>query len=249
MQQRVNRGGDLRLRLNITLYDVKNGIEDKVLKYNRKVVCHTCKGFGGEHTPCSKCGGNGKLRMNQQMMMGHISTIVDCDACQGHGYVVIKPCNSCHGSGVVDETAQINIKIPKGINHGDKFQVNQKGNAPNKPGNGGMYGNLQIEVSVEEHPQLKRDGDNLVYELYVPVTKVLLGGRCNVPTLDGDVTISIKPHTKISETLRLKGKGLSNQRGDIGDEFIVVNVSIPEELTKEEITLLEELSKLDNFKD
>lgn len=249
MQQRVNRGGDLRIRLNISLHDVRDGIEDKTIKYNRKTVCHHCNGYGGEHQTCSKCGGNGKMRMNRQTMMGVMSSIVDCDGCQGYGYTVTKVCSHCQGSGVIDEVSTLNIKIPKGINSGDKFQVNQRGNAPIKPGNGGMYGNLLIEVYVEDHPHLKRDDNNLVYNIFVPVTKVLLGGKCTVPTLDGDVTINIKPHTKVGDTLRLRGKGLSNQRGEIGDEYIVVNVTIPETLNDEEKRLLKELSNQENFKD
>ena len=248
MQQRVNRGGDLRLKLNITLQDVRDGIDDKVIKYNRKTNCRTCGGWGGEHETCKHCGGVGKMRMNHQTMMGVMSTIVDCNVCQGTGVLIIKPCLNCDGSGVVDEVSTLNIKIPKGINHGDKFQVNQRGNAPFKAGNGGMFGNLLIEVSVEDHPDLKRDGDNLVYNLYVPITKVILGGKCKVPTLDGEVNITINPHTKIGDTLRLRGKGLSNQRGELGDELIVVNVSIPDKLSKEEKHLLEELSKHENFK-
>jgi len=182
-------------------------------------------------------------------MFGVMSNIVDCDNCQGYGFVITKVCSHCQGTGIVDEVSTLNIKIPKGINNGDKFQVGQRGNAPIKPGNGGIFGNLLIEINVNEHPQLKRDDNNLIYELYVPITKVILGGKCTVPTLDGEVNINIKPHTKIGETLRLKGKGLSNQRGDLGDEYIIVNVSIPDKLNNEEKRLLEELSNQENFKD
>ena len=248
MQQQVNRGGDLRIKLDITLHDVRNGIDDKTIKYNRKTKCHTCNGFGGEHVTCSKCGGQGKIRINRQTMMGVMSTFVDCDSCQGYGFNVTKPCTTCNETGVVDEVSILNIKIPKGINNGDKFQVNQRGNAPIKPGNGGIFGNLVIEISVEEHPHLKREDNNLIYNLYVPITTVMIGGKCVIPSIDGDVNITIKPHTNIGEVLKLKGKGVSNQRGELGDELIVVNVSIPKKLTDEEQRLLIELSKQEHFK-
>lgn len=247
-QQRVNRGNDLRFRLNLTLHDVKTGIEDKSIKYSRKVKCNTCQGFGGTHETCKHCGGNGRLQMNRQTMMGVMSTIVDCDVCQGLGFVVIDACKVCNGSGVVDEVSQFNIKIPQGMNNGDKFQVNTRGNSPNRPGNGGMYGNLVIEVTVEEHPKLKRDDKNLIYNLNIPFTKLILGGKSNVPTLDGEVTININPHTKNGDMLSLKGKGVANQRGEIGDQIIVINVTMPDNITKEEKDLLIELSKHDNFK-
>jgi len=245
-QQKVNRGNDLRLKINIDYYDVRDGV-DKNIKYNRKVKCNSCNGFGGETETCDKCGGVGKLKIGRKTMFGISSTIVDCDKCNGSGHIILKTCSHCTGTGVIDEETEINIKIPKGVNNDDRFQIRTKGNSPYRPGNGGMYGDLIIHVNVKEHEKLKRDGINLIYELYIPFTKIILGGKSIIPTLDGDVSINIKPHTKNGDTLRLKGKGLSDQRNNKGDLYILINVDIPDKITKEEKILLEELSKLENF--
>jgi len=245
-QQKINRGNDLRLKITLDLYDVRDGI-DKTIKYNRKIKCNTCNGFGGEYDKCNKCDGVGKLRMGRQTMMGFASTIVDCDKCNGSGYIITNQCKTCTGTGVIDEQTELNLKIPKGVSDGDKYQIRSRGNSPFRPGNGGMYGDLIVQVEVKEHNKLKRDGINLIYDLYVPFTKIILGGKSTIPTLDGDVCVNIKPHTKNKDTLRLKGKGLSDQRNNKGDLYVVVNVNIPNKITKEEKILLEELSKLQNF--
>jgi len=245
-QRSVNKGEDLRLKINIDLYDVRDGL-DKNVKYNRKVKCKSCNGFGGEHEKCDKCDGVGKLRMGRQTMFGFTSTIVNCDKCNGSGYVITNNCSSCIGTGVIDEQTELNIKIPKGVNDGDKFQIRTKGNSPYRPGSGGIYGDLIVHISVKEHDKLKRDGVNLIYELYIPFTKMILGGKSIIPTLDGDVSINIKPHTQNNSTLRLKGKGLCDQRNNKGDIYIILNVDIPKKITKEEKILLEELSKSENF--
>ena len=246
--QQVNRrGGDLRLKLNITLIDVRDGV-DKTFKYNRKVKCTDCSGYGGEHTPCPACNGSGRVRTARQTIIGHMVTQSDCPSCGGHGYTITHQCPTCVGSGVKDETTELNIQIPKGVTDNDKFKLGGKGNSPFRPGKGGMYGDLIVEIGVESHPILVRNGIHLMYELNIPLPCLILGTKVEVPTLDGSARIVIKPHSKVGDILRLQGKGLADQRGTKGDQLITVNVNIPEKLTKEERKLLEELATMPNFK-
>ena len=244
----VNRkGGDLRMRINITLLDVRDGI-DKTFKYSRKIKCNDCNGYGGEHEPCSTCNGSGRVRTSRQSMMGFITTQTDCPTCGGHGYLITKQCPICIGSGVKDETTELNINIPRGVDNGNQFKLGGKGNSPFRPGKGGIYGDLVVEIGVEPHPILLRNGINLTYELNVPMTTLLLGDKVEIPTLDGSARIVVKPHSKVGDVLRLHGKGLCDQRGTKGDQLITISVDIPTKLTKEEKTLLEELSTMPNFK-
>ena len=246
-QQVSRKGGDLRIKLNINLVDVRDGV-DKTFKFNRKVHCNSCYGYGGEHTPCATCNGSGRVRTTRQTIIGHMVTQSDCPDCGGHGYVISVQCPICVGAGVKDEVTELNIQIPKGVEDGDKFKLGGKGNSPFRPGKGGLYGDLIVEISVEKHPSLVRNGINLIYELNIPITSLILGEKVEIPTLDGSARISIKPYTKVGDVLRLHGKGLSDQRGARGDQLITINANIPNKLTREERRLLEELSMMPNFR-
>jgi molecular chaperone DnaJ len=245
-QQQYRKGGDLMVKLNISLIDVRDGVE-KTFKYNRKVKCNDCNGYGGEHTPCTTCNGSGQVRTVKQTIIGHMVTQSDCPSCGGHGFTITKQCKSCVGSGVIDENTEMKIQIPKGVNDGDKFKLQGKGNSPFRPAKGGMYGDLIVDLMVENHPVLKRNGINLMYDLNLPLTLLILGHKVEIPTLDGSAKILIKPHTKVGDILRLQGKGLSDQRGTKGDELITIHVDIPKNLTKEEKELIEKLSTMPNF--
>jgi molecular chaperone DnaJ len=246
-QQRINKGQDLTVKIKITLKDVKKGI-DKTVKYNRHVKCDTCNGHGGENTTCKKCNGSGRSRIIKQTILGTIQTIGDCDICNGCGYIITKECTKCNGNGIINEVSEVHIKLPKGVEDNDKFQMNGKGSAPYRPAKGGLYGNLIIDINVEGNPNFIREDINLVYKLNIPITTAILGGKKHVPTLDDDVIINIKAHIKNGDTLRLKGKGLANQRGTEGDILIVVVIDVPSKVSQEEKKLLEELSKMKNFK-
>jgi molecular chaperone DnaJ len=246
-QRNQRKGTDLRLKLNISLFEVRDGSE-KTFKYNRKVKCSSCNGYGGEHSTCSTCNGSGFVRTTKQTIIGHISTQSECPVCNGGGYLITNQCSTCIGSGVKDETTELNINLPKGIEDGDRFKLNGKGSSPFRPGRGGMYGDLIVEIFVEKHKDFNREGNNLIYNLDIPITTILLGGKLEIPTLENKVLITIKNNSKVGEVLRLKGKGLSDQRGNKGDLLIVINLNTPEKLTKEERRLLEELSTMPNFK-
>ena len=245
--RKTKKGNDLRVKLNISLLDVRNGIE-KNIKYKRKIKCTSCDGFGGETNICSTCNGTGSIKKVKRTIIGNITTQGECHICNGEGNVVVNQCNTCFGTGVVDHLSELKINLPKGIENGDRFKLNGKGNSPFRPGKGGLFGDLIIEVFVEEHPVLIRSGINLIYKLNLPLPMLILGGKSKVPTLENLVEIKIKPFSKIGEVLRLKGKGLSDQRGYIGDILVEINVYTPNNINDEEKELLEKLSDMPNFK-
>ena len=246
-QQKVKRGYDIKLKVTIDITDVNTGL-DKKLKYKREVKCHSCNGWGGEHSHCSNCNGSGRVTVNQQMGYTNFVTSHDCPVCNGDGFIITKTCNTCNGSGLTSEDSELNVTIPKGINNGDQFQANGKGNAPLRPGNGGIVGNLFIVIEVINNTELQRDGNNLIYNANVSFTKLILGGDLIIPSLEGSVKIKVNPHSKVNDVKKLKGKGLSDQRGYKGDLLVVLNLDIPKKLSKEEKELLELLSTMDNFK-
>lgn len=245
--QRVKKGNDLKVKVSISLIDVRDGL-NKTFKYKRKVKCKSCDGFGGESQVCSVCNGNGSVRKTRRTVMGVMTTLVDCESCSGSGHIITNQCNECYGIGTVEETTELNLNLPKGIENNDKFRLGGKGNAPFRPGKGGIHGDLIIEVSVQEHPDFIRSGINLLYKLNVSLPMLILGGKIKLPTLDSTVEVSLKPKSKVGQILRLKGKGLSDQRGYNGDILVEINVITPQNITDKEKELLEQLSEMPNFK-
>lgn len=246
-QPNVKRGYDIKLKVTIDITDVNNGL-DKKLKYKREVKCKTCNGWGGEHEHCSHCNGTGKVSQQRQMGFTTIMTTSNCPVCNGDAFVVKKECPDCKGTGLISEESELNITIPKGVNNGDQFQANGKGNAPMRAGNGGIYGNLFIFIEVVNNTILERDGNNLIYNVKISFTKMMLGCDIIVPSLEGNIKIKINPYSKPNDIKKLRDKGLSDQRGNRGDLLVILNLDIPTKLSKEEKELLEKLSEFDNFK-
>lgn len=241
------RGQDVAINITVSLKDVRDGVNKSII-YDHKVMCKKCSGHGGETHTCSRCNGSGAVLIEQRSPFGVIRTQTTCNICQGSGKIIKNPCNDCQGTGLVDDKSELIITIPKGVNSNDKFIINGKGHAPFRGGRNGLFGNALLIINVEKHQTLTRDGNNLTYNLDIPFTTIVLGGKANIPTIDDDITINIKPLTKNGEILRVKGRGVSDQRGQIGDLFITVNVSVPTEINNEEKKLIEKLSQLKNFK-
>ena len=246
-QPNIKRGYDIKLKVTIDITDVNTGL-DKKLKYKREIKCKTCNGWGGEHEHCNHCGGTGKVAQQRQMGFTTIMTTANCPQCNGDGFIVTKECPDCNGSGLMVEESELNVSIPKGINTGDQFQANGKGNAPIRPGNGGIYGNLFIVTEVVNNTELERNGNNLIFNAKIPFTKMMLGCDIIIPSLEGNVKIKVDPCSKPNDIKKLKNKGLSDQRGQRGDLLVVLHLDIPKKLSKEEKELLEKLSEYDNFK-
>lgn len=247
-RQRVRRGSDLRIKLKLDLREIANGVEKKI-KVKRHVACQTCGGNGSKNgtavQTCSTCQGSGQTRKVVNTMLGQMVSTATCSTCNGEGKQVTDRCDVCHGEGRVLQEDVIPIKIPAGVSEGIQLSVGGKGNVPPR---GGVAGDLLIVVEEEEDEDLKRDGTNVVYDLYVNFADAALGTNVEVPTIDGRAKISLEAGTQSGKILRLKGKGIKdlNSYGR-GDQLIHVNVWTPKMLSSEERTLLEQLRSSPNF--
>ena len=244
---RYNRGGDLRVKVRLNLQEVANGVEKKI-KVNKYVACSHCGGSGASDpnavSTCSTCHGSGHVTRVQQTILGAMQTQSVCPSCNGDGKTITKKCPHCNGEGIIRQEEVISINIPAGVGEGMQLSVSGKGNAARR---GGMSGDLLVLIEEEEHPELIRDENDLVYNLLLPITTAILGGTVEVPTVDGRVKVKIDAGTQPGKVLRLRGKGLPNiNRYGHGDLLVHVGVYIPEQLTKEEQKLVEKLNDSPN---
>jgi molecular chaperone DnaJ len=244
----VRKGSDLRIKLKLNLEEIANGVEKKI-KVKRYVACNTCSGNGSKNgnslKTCQTCNGQGQVRKVVQTMLGQMVSTSPCPTCQGEGKVIIERCDVCFGEGRTLQEDIIPIKIPAGVAEGMQLSMSGKGNVPSR---GGIAGDLLIAVEEEEHPDLKREGSNIIYDLKLNFADAVLGKDVEVPTVSGKVRINIKPGTQAGEILRLKGKGLKelNSYG-VGDQLVSVNIYTPTSVSAEERSILEKLRLSPNF--
>jgi len=251
--RRVRRGSDLRVKVRLTLEEIATGVEKKI-KVRKLVPCKDCNGSGSadgkEGQPCPTCHGLGRVVRTQRGIFGMMQVQEECPTCHGEGKVIVNKCPKCGGEGVVRDEEIITIKIPAGVSGGMQIPVEGKGNAAP---HGGINGDLLVLVEEEPHKDLLRDGSDLVYNLLLDMPTAILGGQILIPTLQGDVKVTITPGTQPGKVLRLRGKGLpvidqyARQYGT-GDLLINVGVYVPEHLNKEEKALIEKLQNSDNIR-
>lgn len=251
--RRVRRGSDLRVKVRLTLEEIATGVEKKI-KVRKLVPCKDCNGNGSadgkEGQPCPTCHGSGRVVRTQRGIFGMMQVQEECPTCHGEGKVIVNKCPKCGGEGVVRDEEIITIKIPAGVSGGMQIPVEGKGNAAP---HGGINGDLLVLVEEEPHKDLLRDGSDLVYNLLLDMPTAILGGQILIPTLQGDVKVTITPGTQPGKVLRLRGKGLpvidqyARQYGT-GDLLINVGVYVPEHLNKEEKALIEKLQNSDNIR-
>jgi molecular chaperone DnaJ len=247
--QRVNRGSDIRVKVRLTLAEIANGTTKK-LKINKSIACSKCGGSGADgsngYTTCSTCGGSGYVTRVENTFFGRMQTQGVCPTCGGEGKVINKPCSECSGEGTVRGSEVVEIKIPAGVGEGMALTVSGKGNAAR---HGGVNGDLLVVIEEERDPQLLRDGDDLIHNLNITVTTALLGGEVEVPTIEGKAKIKIAAGTHAGKVLRLRGKGLPSVNGyGRGDILVVVDITIPSSLSKDERKLVEKLAEQPSFK-
>ena len=249
-QQRAQgqKGSNLRIKLSLTLEEVETGVK-KTIKVKKRVKCVTCKGSGakdGAVKNCTTCGGSGIVRQIRSTFLGQMQTTAQCPNCQGTGSIVTDPCPKCRGEGRTIEEETIDIDIPGGVEDGMQLSMRGKGNAGIK---GGPPGDLLIAIEVKPHAELKRDGNNLIYELHIGFPDAAIGTSIDIPTLSGPVKIKIPPGTPSGKIFRLNGKGLpSIQAYGKGDQLIYVNIWTPKKLSDDEKAILEKLKASPNFK-
>lgn len=247
--RRVSKGTNLRIKVKLTLEEIANGAEKKI-KVNKQIVCKTCDGTGAKDrssvSTCKTCGGSGAVRRVTNTILGQMQTTSTCPTCNGSGTQITAKCGSCHGEGVVRGEETITINIPAGVSDGMQLSMSGKGNAAP---NGGIPGDLIILIEEIPHETLKREGNNVVYDLHVSIVDAALGYSAEVPTIDGKAKIKIEPGTQSGKLLRLKGKGIPEINSyHRGDEIIHINIWTPKALSAEERAILERLRESPNFK-
>ena len=237
--QRRVKGSNLRIRVSLTLEEVANGVEKKV-KVKRKVQAE-----GVTYKTCSTCNGRGQVTKIQNTILGRMQTAAVCSTCGGSGQILDgKPGDAdAQGLKVVEETVSINI--PAGVEEGMQLKVPNKGN--DAPGNG-VPGDLLVAIETQEHSTLKREGDNLHYDLYVSISDAVLGTSKEIDSVGGKVRIKLEPGIQSGKILRLRGKGITSLNGyGAGDILVHVNVWTPKELNKEQKEFFEKMQGNDNF--
>jgi molecular chaperone DnaJ len=232
----VFRGADLGYELRLDLEQAVNG-DNVTIDVPTQVSCDTCDGSGAkkgtEPTQCTTCGGAGQVRMQQ----GFFSIQQTCPACKGTGKVISDPCNSCHGAGRVRKTRTLSVKVPAGVDDGDRIRLAGEGEAGR---NGGPPGDLYVEIRLKPHKIFERSGADLACEVPVSFATATLGGEVELPTLNGNVSLKIPAGTQSGKTFRLRGKGVTTVRDPRkGDLFANVHVETPVHLTSEQKSLLE----------
>jgi molecular chaperone DnaJ len=247
--KRVNRGSNLRVKVRMNLEEIAKGTEKKI-KVQKYVQCNTCSGSGASSgsgfTTCTTCKGRGSVTRITNTILGQMQTTSPCPSCGGEGQIITDKCKTCFGDGIVRGEDVITINIPAGVAEGMQMSVGGKGNAGAR---NGVNGDLIVVIEEEEHPVLKRDGNNLVYDHMLNFADAALGSSIEVPTIDGKAKVKIDAGTPAGKVLRLKGKGLPDLQG-YGKGDLLVNISIwtPTHLSSEEKKLMEKLRESPNFR-
>ncbi len=236
----AQRGSDLRYNLEVTLEEAVAGTEVKI-PIPTLVSCSSCDGSGAAKgskvLTCTTCHGHGAVRMQQ----GFFSVQQTCPACRGSGKQIKDPCKSCHGQGRVQETKTLSVKIPPGVDNGDRIRLSGEGEAGEA---GAPPGDLYVQIAVKEHAIFTRDGANLYCEVPISFPTACLGGEVEVPTLSGKVALKIPQETQTGRMFRLSGKGVKPVRGGpTGDLMCRVRLETPVHLSKEQIDLIQQLEK------
>ena len=236
----VQRGSDLKYNMELTLEEAVRGIE-KSIRVPTLTNCEPCSGSGAKKgtsaITCSTCGGSGQVRMQQ----GFFAVQQTCPACSGAGKIIKDPCGSCYGRGVKEETKTLSVKIPPGVDTGDRIRLSGEGEAGR---NGGPAGDVYVEVHVKRHAIFERDDANLHCEVPISFAEAALGGELEVPTLDGRVKLKIPTETQTGKLFRLRGKGVKPVRGhSVGDLLCRVVVETPVHLTAKQKELLREFQE------
>lgn len=247
--RRVPRGSDIRIRVKLPLKDIVHGVE-KTVKINKMVQCPDCHGRGAaseaDIKTCPDCNGSGIVSRIQRTILGSMQTTSPCPHCGGEGKIVSTPCKRCNGSGLVKKAEEITFKIPAGVSEGMQLTVQGKGNAAKA---GGVNGNLLVVIEEEKDPILERDGNDLIYSLFISVADAINGCEAEIPSVDGKLKIKIEPGTQPGKTLRLRGKGVPDVNGyGTGDLLVAVQVWIPKKVSREEKAMVEKLGESPNFK-
>ncbi|MBN2665715.1 MAG: molecular chaperone DnaJ [Bacteroidales bacterium] len=246
--RRVNKGSNLRVKVKLDLQEISAGVEKKI-RVNKYVSCSACNGTGAADansmTTCATCHGSGHVTRIANTLLGQMQTTSVCPTCNGEGKTITKKCPVCYGEGIVQKEEIIKINIPAGVARGMQMNVEGKGNAARR---GGINGDLLVVIDEQDHPDLIREGNDLIYNLFISIPDSILGTNVEVPTVENKVKIRIEPGTQPGKILRLRGKGLPEVNGyGRGDLLVNVNVWIPKSISREESKIIEKFKDSDSF--
>jgi molecular chaperone DnaJ len=246
--RRVNKGSNLRVKVKLDLNEIANGTEKKI-KVNKYALCDSCGGTGAadskSYSDCTTCHGSGHVTRITNTLLGQMQTTSVCPSCGGEGKIISRKCQTCYGEGIIEKEEIIKINIPAGVAKGMQMTVGGKGNAPRR---GGVNGDLLVVIDEEEHEELIREGNDLIYNLFISIPDAITGTQVEVPTVDSNVKIKIEPGTQPGKILRLRGKGLPEVNGyGRGDLLVNVNVWIPKSLSKEDMKIIEKFRESESF--
>ncbi len=235
------QGTDLKIRLKLTLEEIAKGVE-KTLKIKKQVICKECHGTGsksGKTEPCQTCHGTGEVRQASKTMFGQFVNIAACPTCGGEGHVVKDRCPSCYGEGIKQGEVTVKVSVPAGVSDGNYLTLRGQGNAGPR---GGASGDLIVIIEEKPHSRFIRNGDDVIYDLALGFPDLVLGTKVDVPTLDGQVKLTIPAATQPNTMLRIPGKGIGHLKGGgTGDQYVRVNVHVPKDLSGKDRELLREL--------
>ena len=249
-QQRTYRGRDIRVRVKLTLEEIAKGVE-KEISIEKSVPCPECGGKGAKNSSdiktCSACKGTGQVQRVVNSFLGQTVTYSTCQQCGGEGKVITNPCRSCGGTGLVRKRETIKVKIPAGVEAGMQLTIQGEGHAAK---NNGINGDLLVVIEEQEHPEFKREGNNLYYTKIISMPDAILGAEVEVPCLDGPYKIKVDAGTQSGTVVRLRNKGLPtvNGYGGTGDLYVKFAVWIPKKLDREEKAVIESLRNKEAFK-
>lgn len=227
------QGDDLQYRVNLSFEEAIFGVEKEV-SYNREASCSTCSGTGAKPgtspVTCGRCHGQGVINVDTQTPLGMMRRQVTCDVCHGTGKEIKEPCTTCHGTGHEKKTHKVSVKIPAGVETGQQIRLQGQGEAGF---NGGPYGDLFVIINVLPSNKFERNGSTIYYTMNINFVQAALGDTVEIPTVHGDVEMTIPAGTQTGKTFRLKGKGAPKLRGGgQGDQHVTVNIVTPTKLNE-----------------
>ncbi|MBI5464616.1 MAG: molecular chaperone DnaJ [Ignavibacteriales bacterium] len=241
-------GSDLRVRLALTLEEIATGAEKKI-KVKRQKKCDVCNGSGAKssagRTSCPQCNGTGELRQVSRSMFGQFVNISTCPTCDGEGRIIKEPCTNCFGEGRTHGESTIKVNVPAGVSEGNYLTLQGQGNAGKRSGS---TGDLIVVIEEEEHEHFRRNGNDIIYDLFISFPMAALGGEITVPTLNGKAKLTIEPGTPSGRMLRMRERGIPhlNSYGR-GDQLVRVNIWVPSRLTSKEKELLRQLNNAEHM--
>lgn len=245
---RRSRGGDIRVTVSLSLKEIAQGV-DKKIKVKKRNTCSVCRGTGAESASdvhsCTTCGGSGVVFHTQQSFLGTIQTQQVCPSCKGTGETIDKKCKHCHGEGTEMGEEVVAFSIPAGVQQGMALTVSGKGNAAPR---GGEPGDLIVVIKELPDDNFIRNGDDIIYNLLISYPEAVVGGKVEMPTIDGKVKVTIEPGTQPGKILRLRNKGLPSLRSGIkGDLLVHISIHVPTQMDDKAKEVIDRMAAISFF--